>query len=144
MDRIDRRILLMFSAVLMALSIFCLSLYFEIEAPYAGWISLFYICIFVSAFSLGFGPVPWIIIGEIFSTEVCFSIVYCHIIMIKLNFFLRKYPFNLLSNFRSFYNKMIQFYTKSIDIFSVQTIRHKYSNCYQLDYAVRYSILLFN
>lgn len=72
-DNTGRRVLLMISASFMAISMLCISLYFDIETPYAGWASLAYLCIFVSAFSLGFGPVPWIIIGEIFSNEVRFA-----------------------------------------------------------------------
>lgn len=54
----------------MAISILCVSFCFEMEANYSEWVPLLYICIYIAAFSLGFGPLPWIIIGEIFSNEV--------------------------------------------------------------------------
>lgn len=37
---------------------------------------LILIAVFIVAFSLGFGPVPWVIIGEIFSAEVRITWLY--------------------------------------------------------------------
>lgn len=34
------------------------------------WLPLSLIALYITAFSLGFGPVPWVVSGEIFSSEV--------------------------------------------------------------------------
>ncbi|OTF80047.1 hypothetical protein BLA29_005003, partial [Euroglyphus maynei] len=73
-DRFGRRILLMFSALGMALSIGVLGFYYyqhpELAHDHEGTLTSSYlpiICvsIFVSSFSLGVGPIAWIIITEI-------------------------------------------------------------------------------
>lgn len=73
-DRFGRRILLMFSALGMALSIGVLGFYYyqhpELAHDHEGTLTSSYlpiICvsIFVSSFSLGIGPIAWIIITEI-------------------------------------------------------------------------------
>jgi hypothetical protein len=35
-----------------------------------GFLPLSSLCIFIFAFSIGFGPIPWLMVGELFSPEV--------------------------------------------------------------------------
>lgn len=70
-DKIGRRSLLIISAVVMGLSSMGLAGYFVMEKTSAtDLLPLGLIIIYISAFSLGFGPVPWVVMGEIFSAEV--------------------------------------------------------------------------
>lgn len=72
-DRLGRRFLLLFSNILMALCTFSLSVHFFIEesgSTTGGWLPIASLCIFIIAFSLGFGPVPWLMMGELFSSDV--------------------------------------------------------------------------
>lgn len=72
-DKVGRRILLIWSAILMGLSFACLAAcYVMIEKNiiFIDYLPLVCISIYISAFSLGFGPVPWVVMGEIFSSEV--------------------------------------------------------------------------
>lgn len=74
-DKVGRRILLMTSAVLMSLSFAGLAGLAKFKTEVAevtvfDWLPLLFVAVFISAFSLGFGPVPWVVIGEIYSTEV--------------------------------------------------------------------------
>lgn len=69
-DRLGRRALLLVSAAVMAA---CLSL---LGAHVAGafpldlaWLPLAAVALFVVAFSLGFGPAPWILLGELFTPD---------------------------------------------------------------------------
>lgn len=76
LDKLGRRLLLLVSDSLMALCTLVLGIYFGIKVASAdaveslGWLSLLSLCIFIVAFSLGFGPVPWLMIGELFSSDV--------------------------------------------------------------------------
>lgn len=74
-DRLGRRILLLISSVSMCITTFILGIYFflknngnDVEA--IGWLPLVSVCAFIILFSLGFGPIPWMMMGEIFSPQV--------------------------------------------------------------------------
>ncbi|XP_076637093.1 facilitated trehalose transporter Tret1-like isoform X5 [Colletes latitarsis] len=74
-DRLGRRILLLGSIILMFLTSFTLGLYFyltqiEVDVNSIKWMPLTSVCIFIIMFSLGFGPIPWMMVGEIFTPEV--------------------------------------------------------------------------
>lgn len=64
-DKLGRRLLLIISDSLMALCTLVLAIFYGIRdrneelVTGAGWISLLALCVFIVAFSLGFGPVPW-------------------------------------------------------------------------------------
>jgi MFS family permease len=63
-DKIGRRLLLIVSDLLMALCTLVLGIYYIVRdseegSSSAGWIPLLALCVFIIAFSLGFGPVPW-------------------------------------------------------------------------------------
>lgn len=75
-DKLGRRLLLLVSAVLMGLSCAGLAFYFimiqnNASAKSFAWLPLTFVILYISAFAVGFGPVPWVVMGEIFSNEVC-------------------------------------------------------------------------
>lgn len=73
-DRLGRRILLLVSETLMAVCCILMGVYFYLSkqpeykdtVSSLSWLPLFSLCVFIAAFSLGFGPIPWMIIGELF------------------------------------------------------------------------------
>ena len=75
-DRLGRRVLLLSSALVMIFSLYGLGLYFWMlehnpaEAGQLGFLPLSCLCLFIAAFSLGFGPIPWLMMSELFSPEV--------------------------------------------------------------------------
>lgn len=76
LDKLGRRFLLLVSDSLMALCTLTLAIFyaFRYSNPESvkdlGWLSLLSLCVFIVAFSLGFGPVPWLMLGELFSSDV--------------------------------------------------------------------------
>ncbi|CAL4066056.1 unnamed protein product, partial [Meganyctiphanes norvegica] len=80
MDRAGRKLLLIVSAAAMSLSLVALGVFFYIlkqdedngttNAANIGWLPLVSLIIFIVAFSIGFGPIPWLLMGELFSTDV--------------------------------------------------------------------------
>jgi sugar porter (SP) family MFS transporter len=74
-DRLGRRILLLSSIAVMFLATFMLGVYFYcIDHTTAfdniKWFALIPLCVFLILFSLGFGPIPWMMMPEIFAPEV--------------------------------------------------------------------------
>lgn len=75
-DKAGRRILLLISGVLMAVSTALMGVYFQLKEndPASmdnfGWLPISSICIFIIFFSIGFGPVPWLVMAELFSEDV--------------------------------------------------------------------------
>ncbi|XP_026680131.1 facilitated trehalose transporter Tret1-2 homolog [Diaphorina citri] len=74
-DRLGRRILLLVSAVIMALSTLTMGYYFYLknsgsDVSNIGWLPLGSLCVFIIVFSLGFGPIPWMLVGEIFPSQI--------------------------------------------------------------------------
>jgi len=75
-DRLGRRILLLASALIMICSLYGLGLYFWMlqnnpeEAASISFLPLACMCLFIAAFSLGFGPIPWLMMSELFAPEV--------------------------------------------------------------------------
>ncbi|XP_044742932.1 facilitated trehalose transporter Tret1-like [Chrysoperla carnea] len=74
MDRAGRRILLLISGSIMSLCLGCLSAYFHFATKYDlreySFIPLISVALFIVVFSLGFGPIPWLMMGEIFPSNV--------------------------------------------------------------------------
>ena len=73
-DRSGRRILLILSELGMAVSLLAMSLHFTmqnnaVEVLWSGWIPLVALNVYIAAFSIGFGPLPWLIMAELLSTE---------------------------------------------------------------------------
>ncbi|KAG7170347.1 Facilitated trehalose transporter Tret1-2-like 5 [Homarus americanus] len=77
MDRAGRRIMLLLSAAIMAVSIVSLGVYFYLKeqdsvwaAETLDWLPLTSLILFITAFSLGFGPVPWLMFAAFCITLV--------------------------------------------------------------------------
>lgn len=78
-DKLGRKILLLFSDCVMAVGTLILGLYFTLKdrhvidpatAEDLGWLPVVALCIFIVVFSLGFGPIPWMISSEVFPPEI--------------------------------------------------------------------------
>lgn len=73
-DRAGRRVLLLVSDSIMAVCLMVLGAFFFLQerkydvADY-GWVPLISLSIYISVFALGFGPIPGIMMGELFSPE---------------------------------------------------------------------------
>ncbi|KAL7644384.1 UNVERIFIED_CONTAM: hypothetical protein RMT77_005214 [Armadillidium vulgare] len=83
MDITGRRSLLTGSAIFMIISEASLGLYFYFAdrnpsvAENVSWLPLASLIIYILAFNVGFGPIPWLMAGELFSPEIkdlCISI----------------------------------------------------------------------
>ncbi|XP_013108729.1 facilitated trehalose transporter Tret1-2 homolog isoform X2 [Stomoxys calcitrans] len=75
-DKLGRRLLLLASACVMALSTIAMGIYFYMQEKDAssvdnlGWLPVSSLCVFIIMFSIGFGPVPWLMMGELFSSDI--------------------------------------------------------------------------
>lgn len=75
-DRAGRRILLLISDSMMALCTLVLGIYFYLQdldksnVANIGFIPILALVVFIASFSLGFGPAPWILVGELFAPDV--------------------------------------------------------------------------
>lgn len=74
MDYAGRKILLYISGSVMCISVVSIGICYyimHIKGHFEyNWIILLCLCVFVSAFSLGFGPVPWLMMGELLPLRV--------------------------------------------------------------------------
>ncbi|XP_073947624.1 solute carrier family 2 member nebulosa isoform X4 [Choristoneura fumiferana] len=73
-DKLGRRILLLFSALVMCLCSTALGVFFFLKSTHGAddpivqsisWLPLLSLSLFIIAFSLGFGPIPWMMAGEL-------------------------------------------------------------------------------
>ncbi|XP_043511969.1 facilitated trehalose transporter Tret1-2 homolog [Frieseomelitta varia] len=74
-DRVGRRILLLASIICSGLATFVLGIYFylldnDIDVNSITWLPPTSLCIFIIMFNIGFGPLPWMMLGELFAAEV--------------------------------------------------------------------------
>lgn len=75
-DRLGRKVLLLISIITMSLSLTALGVFFFIQesdnkgASDLGWLPLSSLCLYIIAFALGFGPIPWLMLSEVYSKEV--------------------------------------------------------------------------
>ncbi|XP_031840063.1 facilitated trehalose transporter Tret1-2 homolog [Nomia melanderi] len=75
-DRVGRRALLLSSIIFLCLTTCALGFYYhyysgiQVDAIPVAWLPLVCVCLFSIMFSLGFGPVPWLMLGEIFAPNV--------------------------------------------------------------------------
>lgn len=81
-DECGRKLLLVVSGLLMAISHAGLGVFYLIKTQYPelmstwhNWLPLSCITVYISAFSIGYGPLPWVIMGEIYSPEVCMCLL---------------------------------------------------------------------
>lgn len=76
MDKLGRRILLLISIFTMALCKILLGIYFYMADKDPGsvtdlaWLPVFSLCLYIVVFSLGFGPIPWLMLGELFAPDI--------------------------------------------------------------------------
>jgi SP family facilitated glucose transporter-like MFS transporter 8 len=73
-ERIGRRVLLLFSDVTMAVCHVALIVYLylkqiDVDVRTFGWLPLLCVTMLVCAFSLGFGPLPWVMMAELVPNE---------------------------------------------------------------------------
>lgn len=73
-EKAGRKILLIQSCVIMGLCLIVLGVYFKlqtdkIDVSRVGWIPLVCLVLFIISFSLGFGPIPWMMMAELFPVE---------------------------------------------------------------------------
>ncbi|XP_073839129.1 solute carrier family 2 member nebulosa isoform X2 [Musca autumnalis] len=74
-DKLGRRLLLLASASVMALSTIAMGVYFYMKengdsVESLGWLPVCSLCVFIIMFSIGFGPVPWLMMGELFASDI--------------------------------------------------------------------------
>ena len=73
-DRLGRKVLLLFSDALMGVCLLALGVFFYLKsangADDIGWLPLVSLMLFFFAFSVGFGPIPWLMMSKSYS---CFS-----------------------------------------------------------------------
>lgn len=74
-DKLGRKILLLYSIVIMGISTFFIGGFFYLQlklydVSYIGFVPLVSLCTFIILFSMGFGPVPWMMMGEIFPPQI--------------------------------------------------------------------------
>lgn len=73
-DKLGRRILLLFSALVMCICTVILGVFFFLQDVHGAnsaiiesisWLPLLSLSLFIIAFSIGFGPIPWMMAGEL-------------------------------------------------------------------------------
>ncbi|XP_064537765.1 facilitated trehalose transporter Tret1-2 homolog [Drosophila montana] len=70
-ERAGRKLLLLISAIVMGATTLIMGVYFQwLKDAKVGWLAILAICLFMVGFSLGFGPVPWVIMAELFAEDV--------------------------------------------------------------------------
>ncbi|KAI8438415.1 hypothetical protein MSG28_010942 [Choristoneura fumiferana] len=74
-DRLGRKILLYISSVAMITTLVALGTYFYVkdagvDVTSIGWLPLACLVIYVLGFSIGFGPIPWLMLGEILPSKI--------------------------------------------------------------------------
>jgi len=109
-DRAGRRVLLLLSALIMAVSLAALGAYSkvaEVRPDYAktslSWLPIVCLVVYISGFSIGYGPIPWLMMSEIIQTRtkavggsICTGINW-------LNSFIVTYIFNsMLTNLQTY------------------------------------------
>lgn len=75
-DRLGRRILLVISTSMLCLCNVAIGLYFYLlehdpkTAASVNWLPTTALCLYMISYSIGLGPIPWVLIGELFTPEV--------------------------------------------------------------------------
>lgn len=74
-EKAGRRLLLLQSSVVMGLCLIMLGVYFQLkeggsDVENISFLPLASVVLFIVSFSLGFGPLPWLLMGELFASEV--------------------------------------------------------------------------
>lgn len=76
-EKLGRKILLLSSAAMMAVCALALGIYFSLQESWSeediksiAFLPIVALSVFVIMFSIGFGPIPWMIVGEITPPEI--------------------------------------------------------------------------
>lgn len=74
-ERAGRKLLLVQSSAVMCICLTTLGIYFNLKSSGRdvssfGWIPLLSVVFFIISFSLGYGPIPWMMMGELLAPEV--------------------------------------------------------------------------
>ncbi|XP_055307619.1 facilitated trehalose transporter Tret1-like isoform X2 [Sitodiplosis mosellana] len=74
-ERAGRKVLLLLSSMVMALCLFVLGVYFYLkdhnhDVSNIGIIPLLSLVLFIICFSLGYGPIPWMMMGEMLAVDI--------------------------------------------------------------------------
>ncbi|XP_030029412.1 facilitated trehalose transporter Tret1 isoform X2 [Manduca sexta] len=75
-DRTGRKVLLYISSVIMTITLIVLGTFFYVrnqlhqDVSSLGWLPLMCIMIYLLGFSLAFGPIPWLMMGEILPAKI--------------------------------------------------------------------------
>ncbi len=70
LDRVGRKPLLLWGLVGMILSLILLSTSFFVQSPLIDTIAVISLMVYVASFAVGMGPVPWLIISEIYQVQI--------------------------------------------------------------------------
>ncbi|KAH8294999.1 hypothetical protein KR018_005213 [Drosophila ironensis] len=74
-ERAGRKMLLIFSSSVMTICLAILGAYFNMkdggkDVSSIGWLPLLCVALFIISFSVGYGPIPWLMMGELFLPDV--------------------------------------------------------------------------
>jgi len=74
-EKAGRKLLLLQSSIVMGSCLITLGVYFKLkdggsDVSAIGWLPLAAVVLFIVSFSLGYGPIPWLIMGELFAPDV--------------------------------------------------------------------------
>lgn len=74
-DKAGRRILLLQSSVVMGICLAIVGIFYHLkdngsDVSSIGWLPLVALVLYIVSFSLGFGPIPWMMMGELFASDV--------------------------------------------------------------------------
>lgn len=74
-DRVGRKVLLNISGFFMAASLGALGVFFilqhlEHDVTHVGWLPLATFIVYIVAFSIGYGPIPWLMVRNAFTTTL--------------------------------------------------------------------------
>ncbi|XP_050357561.1 facilitated trehalose transporter Tret1-like [Nymphalis io] len=118
-EKAGRRILLLQSCIIMGICLIVLGTYFKLQESGAkvapvGWLPLLCLVLFIISFSLGFGPIPWMMMSELFAVEfrgtasgITVIMNWCLVFIVTLCFPLMKDAIGIYSCFWFFSGFMI-------------------------------------
>lgn len=118
-ERAGRRILLLQSCIVMGICLIVLGAYFKLQeggtnVSAVGWLPLVCLVLFIVSFSLGFGPIPWMMMAELFSVEfrgtasgIAVIMNWCLVFIVTLCFPLMKDAIGIYSCFWFFSGFMV-------------------------------------
>lgn len=74
-EKAGRRILLLQSSVIMGICLAVVGIFFHLknggtDVSNLGWLPLVSLVLYIVSFSMGFGPIPWMMMGELFASDV--------------------------------------------------------------------------